>query len=635
MRMQADPTATFSTLGYNLVDKIALPEQTLNLLFAALIMTVLGAFIGGNLLLLNAEVIWRSALITLPCLGLVLLFYALSRHLGNLVWGLVLTYAALCGLVYARLPGSNYILYACFALAALYAIRFMRLERRHWWLVLLMAVVGTATVLGVARAYTSFDMLSRLHLGNVHQDTLYHASISAMIKHYGVTSTGLHGLVETPYHALSHVLMAGISLLSGSGVIEVYGVANWVLFAPLLLFSIAACCAMLDRAGQLSMPMVWAVSALLLCALPLLFGRWGVKGSFFVSESYLVSLAIFLLSLGLLFKRSLTLLDLVLIGLAAALIANAKASVGLIYGGLWLVRFIFVRSDSRLMDLAAFLLSVGAVGLAVIEAAESRSGLISFSPLSYVRSYSLWGGHLGTAVSAVRGGEIPSLKSLAMGMAALISYVTLHFLVSWIVVWQIVYRRGLGELLSTPIAVYSLAAVAAGLLISSTFAIPGGSAYYFSNVAFFVSLPAVVSMLTLGWLRRVPDQRLWLGLVVIFVSLVSWPSYYRNSGLSPSHATRVENLLIDHLLIIRKTSPLNLVLRPNDDLLANNPVKRCTAQPFVYPAVAERPWIDVIQGAESACSYSNYGYSKYGISAEDRYVKMAPRLLSGMSVQQE
>ncbi|MEE4239577.1 MAG: hypothetical protein V2I51_22895, partial [Anderseniella sp.] len=93
----------------------------------------------------------------------------------------------------------------------------------------------------------------------------------------------------------------GISLLSRIGVTEVYGVANWVLFAPLLLFSVVAFCAMLDRAGQLSLPVVWAFSALLLSMLPLLFGRWGLRDSFFVSESYLVSLGLFLLGLGALF----------------------------------------------------------------------------------------------------------------------------------------------------------------------------------------------------------------------------------------------------------------------------------------------------------------------------------------------
>jgi hypothetical protein len=632
MRTQDAQATPFSTLGHRLVDELGVPEQTLNLLFAALLLTVLGTFIGGKLLLLNAQVFWHSALITLPCLGLILLFYSLSRHLGSLPWGLTLTYGALGLLVYVRLPGLAAVSNVLFAMAALYAVRFLRVERRHWWLVFLMAVIGTATVLGVERAYTTFDMMPRLVGGSVHQDTLYHASIAAMIKNYGVVSTGLHGLVETPYHVLSHVLMAGISRLSGVGVMEVYGVANWILFAPLLLFCVAATCAMLDRAGQLSAPLVWGITALLLATLPFLFRQWALFDSFFVSESYLVSLGLFLLGLGLLFKRRLTLTDLLLVALSALLIANAKASVGLIYSGLWLVRILFLRREHWGVEVSAFLSSVLVVSWSVSAAAQASAGAMPIDPLHFVVNYSLWGRDLGAAGHALLDHTVPPTRTLLLGAAALAGFVVFHFVLSWVAVIQIAYRQGLTQIWMTPMGIYSLGAIAAGLLITFSLAIPGGSAYYFSNVAFFVSLPAVVAMLTMALMRYGTDRRLLLGFGILLIGWVSFPTYLRHSFLDSSYTVRQENLLISQLLRIKEQSPPHLVLMPNETLRQANPVERCTARPFVFPAVSERAWADVIEDANGDCRFSNYAYGQYGITQNDSRAKVPVRLLPGMSV---
>jgi hypothetical protein len=210
MQKQTLPAHPFSTLGHLLVENVTVPERAVNLLFAALFLTVLGALLGGNLLLLDTSVLRHSALITLPCLGLLLLFYAFSRVLRSVPWGLMLTYIALCVLAYFRRPEVSLIAYIAFVTAAVYAFVCFRIERSDWAPILLMALTGTAVVLGFSGAYTSFDMIRRLQSGLVHQDTLYHASIAAMVKNYGVVSTGLNGLVETPYHALSHILLPAL-----------------------------------------------------------------------------------------------------------------------------------------------------------------------------------------------------------------------------------------------------------------------------------------------------------------------------------------------------------------------------------------------------------------------------------------
>lgn len=630
VRMELDPTTVLSTFGHRLVDEIGVPEQTLNMLFSALFLTGLGTFIGGNLLLLNAEVLWHSALVTLPSLGLILVFYTMSRLLGSLPWGLVLTYSALMGMVYARRPEVDFIVYTLCVASAIYTVLHFRLEQRCWLVVVLMAVAGTALVLGVSNAYTSFDMLHRLHLGNVNQDTLFHASIAAMLKNYGVMTTGLHGLVETPYHGLSHALMAGLSRLSGIGVIEVYGVATWVMFAPLLLFSIVAFIVMIDRDGRLSIPVIWACSAMLLSVLPMLFSRWAVWDSFFVSESYLISLGLLLLSFSLLFKRHIAMFDILLVVIAAAFIASAKASVGLIFAGLWLVRLVFLPGDSSLRVLVASLLLFTAVGLSVIEASRAASGTMPISPLHFIRSFSPWGYHLNEAVGALFSNEIPKFKTLALGVAALIGFVWIHFLVSWVVVLQ-AGRRGLGWLLRSPIALYSLAAMSAGFAVLLIFDIPGGSAYYFSNVALFISLPAFVAMWADSWQRWGRGHYLLLGLSVIIIAVTGWPAYVRHSILSPASFPASNNPMISHLLKLKANSPLNLVLRPSAELLEGNPVVPCEAQPFVFPAVSERPWINVIQDV-AGCNYRYYGYENYGLVSGGQHLRIPPKIPPGMVV---
>jgi len=107
-----------------------------------------------------------------------------------------------------------------------------------------------------------------LPTGGVHRDAPYHAGIAAMIKNYGVVSTGLHGLVETPYHIFSHALAAGLSLLSGRRVLEVYGVAPSVFFIPILIFSAVACAAILDRTGRAYLLTMWGLVCVLLVGTP-------------------------------------------------------------------------------------------------------------------------------------------------------------------------------------------------------------------------------------------------------------------------------------------------------------------------------------------------------------------------------
>lgn len=619
-------------LGSKLIDSLVLSDSRNDLIFACMILTAIGVFIGGNaLLLMNIEVLSYSWRIAAVSFGVMFVFYAISRIVSNLIWGLVLTYGLLVALVYAGTPSVKFIFYGLVISAFFYTIKHLRVNRKYWASLMLMAVIGVSTVLGVQGSYSSFDIIPRLHAGMVHQDTLFHASIAAMIKNYSLISTGLNGLIETPYHAFSHILMAAISILSGCSVLEVYGVAPFVLFSPLLIFAVTASSAMLDQDERLSLPISWGLTALLLFILPWLFSPWALWDSFFVSESYLVSLGVFVLGLGLLFKRVLFFSDLFLILILAMLISSAKASVGIIFGGLWITRVLFISSRRYLDAGAALLASFGAAWI-VSGAIGGTSGSIYISPLDFI-SYSYMGSFfLDLTKGLFESGKF-QLAQLLGAILAIVSFWLLHFGVSWVIIVRSIQESGTRALLRSPISAYSIAAIVAGSVIVILYRIPGGSAYYFTNVAFFVSLPSLIGFITLGLQQRFKMSTLYRFFIFcMFLSgLLHARTYLGISWLGKAKIyDGINSELVNKLDIIRESSPVNEVQRASIDLIKNNPVSSCSAQPFVFSAVSERAWVELLKIENANCSYEYYGYEQYFISSNGRTVLAPVRLLDGM-----
>jgi hypothetical protein len=621
-------TRTVSTFGYQLIDNVCVNKEKLNLLFMALILTVVGVFVGGNLLLSNQSIFWPSFFLTMHCVGIILIFYTFARLLDSIPWALLISYSLVWIVIYTHWTMFFYL--PCL-IAICYSIRFLRLSSKQWFRVLMMALIGAASILGVNDAYTSFDMIPRLHAGSVTQDTLFHASIAAMIKNYGIVSTGLHGLVETPYHAFSHFLMASISFLSGISVIETYGVASWVLFAPLLIFCVVACCAMIDRSQYLALPLVWGFAALLLTILPYFFNKWAVWDSFYVSESYLVSLGIFLLSFAILFKVRLSWLDLIFIFVSGILITESKGSVGLIYCGLWFTRLVCVKESSKLSDFTAFVLSAMTVGWALTRSAVGVSDIFSLNLMQFVVDFSLWGSSLRGVHEVLLGGAFPSGGLVLWAAAALMTFIIFHFLLSWLVVLQGIRYNGVWQVIRLPIVAYSSAAMFAGMFICFSTTIPGGAAYYFSNVALLVSLPAVSVMLALWCERIVIDQRLILTVILIAVIFTGLPRYNNFINRYSKNSAQLDNLLIKKLKDLRVNAQSNVIFQASSDLIIMNPFESCTAQPFVFPAVSESAWTDVIFPKEGKCSYQNYGYNMYQIQP-DSYRIFTPLIPDSISI---
>lgn len=502
-------------------------------------------------------------------------------------------------------------------LAALRSIGLRRLlatlaSARLW-----MAVCLAAVVILPVRHYGDFLILDKLPQSEVPQDTVFHASVAAMIKTYGVVSTGLHGLVPIDYHVLSHRLVAGLSSLSGVPVLEVYGIVPIVFLGPWLLF----CCAWAAGriGGSAAEPLrAWmAVCALLLVLALLPLERWAVWDSYFVSESYTLALGLLVLALPALASERPGAVPLAAAAVFIVAAGASKGSVGVLGLALLWVRALdwAIKGDRRAV-VAALAASI-AFTLVMGRAAQTALATwISFKPFAYAQVHSVGRESIRDAVETLMRGQSPALPVLGVAAAALAGYLAANFLVSWAVIirrWAIDGVRGL----TAPDAGFSVIAVAiaGGTLL---FAISGGN-YYFVNPAMFVSLPFLAAAAA-GAVRSRRAELAAVGMLLAALSLAWGLGTQDRSGWDEKRAAvlaRNQQLYppsrhVMALLAIRgRALPSSSVLQRGGHFL--QPEKgygHCAMWPFLYPAITEHAWIGVIE-AESKCPYENYGFGFY------------------------
>jgi hypothetical protein len=96
-----------------------------------------------------------------------------------------------------------------------------------------------------ARGYQNPLFGENIVAGSGQIDTLFHASMSQMIRTYGIPSTGLDGIPYIPYHFGSHWVFAQLSELLALNPLDFYQIGYPLIFPSLLshslvLFAIAA-----------------------------------------------------------------------------------------------------------------------------------------------------------------------------------------------------------------------------------------------------------------------------------------------------------------------------------------------------------------------------------------------------------
>lgn len=619
-------------LGAKYEEFISISQGELNEIFIYAVLTSIFIFVICNFLLLDKSTLIISSKIELVCLGCFTILYALSEKLKSTSWGYVLLY----GLLSLPIISSQHWLIIIWYVALLFSLGKITLCLRTNFDKLSKSVIPafvSAIVISFATTqYTSFDLLRRVNVGYVHQDTLFHASISAMLKNYGIASTGLHGLIETPYHVLSHILFAGISLVAGVGVFETYGIANYVLFSVLLIFGLVAHILSLSSADSTrnNIPLYW-ISCTLLVTLTIYY----IDGHPFVSESHLVSLGLLSVAIPVLYKDKLSWSDYLLGVLLAFFITLSKGSVGVIYGCVVLARFLFKKPRKSIEELvftALIVLGIYIASRESISANQVHFNKIQF--LHYVRNYWILGHWINLLILHTKQEFYFLPISLLRAWFSFILFVAHEFWLPILVIFLVRMKaNNWKSIIECPTSLFSLASFVLGFLAVMFLAIPGGSSGYFSYVSPFVAIPQVAYLFSQNFncFTEKSKQAMRKGLI-IFLLIISLACIGKGSFL-----TRLRLGVVDSrnefvsLLINLRSQPRNTVFEITPSMKQLNPVERCTAKPFIYPALSEHPWLNVIV-EDPDCFYQYYGYHNYGITDDSQKVTVQPKLLPDMTV---
>lgn len=476
--------------------------------------------------------------------------------------------------------------------------------------------VAVALVLCVQH-YADFLVMEKLWAGDVKQDILFHTSIASMIKTYGVTSTGLHGLVPLHYHVLSHQLFAALSIMSGVHVLEVYGIAQVVFMCPLLIGAAAWCACRLSKSESTPAAVRhWLFVCAVLIALELLpLQRWVWSDSYFLAGSTALSVIYLLLALPVLAGAGSTLGESAMAGALIMLAGLSKGSTGVIGLAVFWARAIGLPGAIGRRRLAAVaLLFTVLFAYLMYDAAEPAAARTVFNPFFlWTLHGKVYAAELRESVTRLMSGHLPPVGVFAKSLAAISSYLLVDFFLAWVVIVRRLVAGGRRAVLGHADSLLCLAAVAVGVA-SLMFEIIGG--WEFIHPATFIALPflAVTCCRRLAPAPRAVSWAATAAVVVGAAFLVS-SSYREKGGIylksRESLDLREWKNNVWALLPLRDNDTAGPVVFTRDDAFPDRgDLWSCAQAPFAYPALTERAWVGVIE-VNSKCPYAYYGYPAY------------------------
>jgi len=601
------------------------PHQgALDTLFGALICSSVAAYLAGNVLLLHKDVFVSTSLIMLPVVCFWCIFYSLSRTSGSVLLGACLSLLAVWLAVRFLAYGAGVGFAVGGGAAAVHLLCTYRLPKASLTPVAAMALVGAAAALSSPGVFTYFDNLEWAKGRYLHPDVAFHAAIAAVIKNYGVVSTGLNGVVETPYYVLLHHFAALVSYLSGQGTLAVWGVLLYVFCLPLLIFAVCYAAAGIATRDCV-MPVAWSLVCFVLVSPQLFVGKWMALQFLFFSETYVLSVALLLLGVPLLTKAVLRWPDVILAAVATAVIAYAKGTTAVIWVGLLGARWLISEKAKFGAGLAAAVCSLFVVAVfifGVSKSAEASQGGLTTDILHIVRM-GPGGAAVGEVVTHAVNGQWPGIRVLFRAAASTLLFFATHFALSWIALALLAKRGGWRSLYTDPLAVLVWSSALGGIFFAVFFTSPGGvNIWYFTSIAFFVALPTVIGMVVgLRGLRENPKVRFSAVAVVLLIILgTSYHAYYRQSFLAPLRRELPgTDLFVAEMLALRRNTPTSTVLRAAKEAWVIEPSYSGARPdqypaPFVFVALSERAWVNIIRPLDSGgYPHRDYGFAFYGI----------------------
>ena len=451
--------------------------------------------------------------------------------------------------------------------------------------------------------YTSFNILARVSRGHIHQDTLFHASIAGMIKSFGVASTGLSGLVPIKYHVFSHVLVAGLSNLTGVPVLEIYGISALQVFVPICLALAGAYGISLCR-QSIGLHASTIAFTFLLCVIPIWGNQWAIWLTWIGSESNLVALCLLyavLSDLTSLAERSpnASIVSSITAFTITVLATLSKGPIGI---AIWTTYVLMVPNlKSRSSLITCLCSTIGLVSALSMVAGDSG---MTVKPLSFFIDWVRGGSYTANLVSGQNVSPFLICKSAVIFFMGFLA----HFCIP--VVALVIYSGVKFPIWNSFIAKLIVATIVLGAIPVLTVYVGGGSQGYFSSIPMFVALPLIST-----WLVTSAKDRKYMLCIVCVAFVVLLVSVYKHrQELRATFVTKreraVANPLLERLVRIRNTPNLGSQRIDSVPDIGNNPIGRCTARPFVYPAMSERAWYGLIEN-NGPCEYVDYGYRDY------------------------
>ncbi len=338
-------------------------------------------------------------------------------------------------------------------------------------------------------------------VGLLSTDTLHHTAISSMFTQHGVVSTGLDGLVRTPYHALSHLWIGRTSQWLNTTPIHGYYLVVQAIAIPLLFFGLAASTAI---HGDGNDEYAFRFPDFVMVPLSLMFviAIWDFN-SFLISESHTTGLLLFMIALPLLLEQARehlghgAIFRLTVICVLGILMLLTKVSVGALWFaglGYILVRHTIILhlSMRQVLGLAVALVVAFAILLpsALSILPPDQVDVLKFAPFSF-------------AFEFAKSWQVAVINTIAIAIGGLVIRDRI------VQTGRNIPAELIGVLMAT------------AWLITMTIYLAGASGYYFLNVGTWLAI-----VVTARWLLRrvgVHDSKsrrsIWVGAIASAIAL--------------------------------------------------------------------------------------------------------------------
>ncbi len=601
---------------------------------SVIIFVIAGAFA-------NSVVIFRNLLLSLYFL---LSIWLLSERLSN--YGMALILSVILLLFMGVLSSFAFFIIILFALLAIFLYKYKdfgsRSRDRRLCLdtvsiPVIAVILALVALSGTIRGYGDFWVDYKVLSASLHKDTFFHTAMSNMINHYRADSTGLHGLPHQGYHVFSHFLYGMVSNTLDIKTYQVYGHSTLIVFIPLLFLSAMSLAEeLVPSKNNTSL----YVSFLVLISIFVGFlGRANFSDygllwdSYFVSESYLVSLILLFAFLSYLLSKNRR-GNILISSLFLFLLSACKISVGLMGFVILIANELFFLHKLNIRMLIKdrnlpFLLKETVKQLIHHEHEIARIATYTIL-FGYMYARFSPGGSEGNNFEFLylAGSQYLSQHIVDRGRTiASVVYILVHYFFVWIsmLILLTYYLLDKNEFESIKKLSLFLVLVTVVGFIPLSMPMFVTSCYYFSNISMFVAMPIILSLK-----RYVSKEAFITGsrraaiiMVSIFALGISGSFYYGVPYLKD-----VVEALYNQIDVVSATTPATGYVRQLQEISTDASTKSflvyiakqetdfwdtdglCERRPFVIPAVSERPALFGLPS--NTCERAVYfGYEKY------------------------